>query len=251
MITKVFYCEDRPEAILTAIYDAWADSTPNREIRINLRSEAVQVSFVEIQIPVESSYEKAEKVLLSVSKRLGFRVHRLIEGALCAAENDKADAIFRFLQYAFSAGHDVSGEYGTPVVMRLFELDRKARRESHLMLGFTRFSILPGNIAFAKIGPVNDVLPLLADHFAERFNTQPFLIYDEKRHRSVVYTPGEKWYFLEGELDLSSQLPALADEYERLWKRYFDSVAIRERFNPVCQRTLCPLHFREYMIEFK
>ena len=29
-------CGDQPEAILTGIYDAWADPVPNREIRIQL-----------------------------------------------------------------------------------------------------------------------------------------------------------------------------------------------------------------------
>jgi len=246
---RVFFCADQPEAILTAIYDAWADPLPNRDIRIEV-GEAPQLSFLEEKVPVEPSYEKAEKVSASVKRKLGWDTWTMAEGALLAAAPDKGDAVFRFFQYAFSAGRDVTHDLAEPAVLRCFELNRKARGEAHLLLGFVRFTKLANGAFFAKIGPINDVLPLIADHFAGRFNTQAFMIYDEKRGRSVVYAPGTDWYLLEGEIPFPQGAAVPGDEYVGLWRNYFNVIAIKERKNYRCQRGLCPIHFRAYMTEF-
>lgn len=246
---KTYLCDDRAESVLSAIYDAWADPVPNSEIRLEIGKNE-QLSFLSESVRTEESYEKAEKVILAVQKKLGFRMWKMTEGALCAGTPDKADAVFQFLRYGFYRKTDVTEELAVPQVMRAFELNRKSRGEAHLLTGFVRFDSLDNGAFFAKIGPVNDVLPLIADHFAERFNIQPFMIYDEKRKKSVVYVPGTNWYFVEGEVNFGENGILPADEYRSLWKSFFDGVTIRERMNPVCQRSHCPLHFREYMTEF-
>ena len=249
---KIYCCEDRAESILSGIYDAWADPVPNREIRLLVGQEA-QLSFLDELAAPDVTYEKAAKVMDSIGRKLGPEVLRYVEGALSASAADKADALFQFLQYAFpraASARFLMNDLNAPEVMRVFELNRKSRNEAHLLLGFLRFAKLSDALYYAKIGPVNDVLPLIADHFAERFNTQAFLIYDEKRQKSVVYAPGTNWYFVEGEMNLPERELARRDGYEALWKTFFDTIAIKERLNPVCQRTHCPIHFRAYMNEF-
>lgn len=240
------------ENILTAIYEAWADRTPNRDIRIEI-AEAEQYSIFDESVRTETDYEKALKVIDSVERKLGGFIRGCLEAALLANAPDKADAAFRFLQYAFRHAdrkEKIMEDLTEPCVMRVFELNRKSRGEAHLILGFLRFEKLSDRVYVSKIGPVNDILPLIADHFADRFNTQAFLIYDEKRRKAVVYSPGHNWYFVEGEQTIFRNGLTARDEYGQLWKTYFDTIAIRERLNPLCQRTHCPLHFRAYMDEF-
>lgn len=57
----------------------------------------------------------------------------------------------------------------------------------------------------------------------------------------------------DGEGYLSAQLDQDTDqeEYEALWKAFHETVAIRERANPVCQRTHLALRYRPYMTEFQ
>lgn len=56
-----------------------------------------------------------------------------------------------------------------------------------------------------------------------------------------------------GEGYLSAQLDRTTDqeEYEALWKAFHETVAIRERYNPKCQRNHLALHYRPYMTEFQ
>ena len=40
------------------------------------------------------------------------------------------------------------------------------------------------------------------------------------------------------------------DIYTDLWKEFFETIAIKERENPRCQRTHMPLHYRKHVTEF-
>ena len=246
---KTFLCDDTPESILTGIYEAFREPGPKDEITLELGS-AAQFSLFTEQVRVVPSYEKAIRVMDTIHDRLGYQVHETVRGALCAASPDKAQALFQFLYYAFHRKGNVLHELTVPCVMRIFELDRKARGEAHKLLGFVRFEEVRPGVYYSTIGPVNDVLPLIADHFTARFNDQAFLIYDEKRRRAVVYTPGQNWYYQEGDFSLLSGTLKNSDRYEDLWKTFFDSTMIPERENRLCQRTLCPIHYRKYMLEF-
>ena len=39
--------------------------------------------------------------------------------------------------------------------------------------------------------------------------------------------------------------------YRLLWKRFYDTVAIRERYNPTCRRTQMPMRYWDTMTEFQ
>ena len=39
------------------------------------------------------------------------------------------------------------------------------------------------------------------------------------------------------------------DEYEELWKVFFNTIAINERYNPKCQCTHLPKWYRKNMLE--
>ena len=250
MNRRIYLCEDRPESILSAVYDAYRDPVPNSSISLRTGGTR-QLSFLEEYVRPDTSYEKAEKVALSVKRELGPDTWEMLLGTLYANAEDKADAAFQLIRYGFYRRKDVSRELTVPAVMRAFELNRKSRNEAHLMLGFTRFDRIAEGVFLSRIGPVNDVLPLIMDHFSERLNTETFLIYDTGRKKSAVHYPGFNWYYVEGELPELPKNPAERDPYEHLFRVFFDTIAIRERLNPVCQRTHCPIHFRAYMTEFQ
>ena len=51
--------------------------------------------------------------------------------------------------------------------------------------------------------------------------------------------------------EMTARITEQEREFGQLWKVFFETIAIEERMNPVCQRTHLPLHFREDMIEFQ
>lgn len=67
------------------------------------------------------------------------------------------------------------------------------------------------------------------------------------------FTRGLRSAFYINESDfkqLEKSVPGKTDDFEQLWKVYFEYTDIKERFNPRCQRNLCPKWYRKNMVEF-
>lgn len=111
--------------------------------------------------------------------------------------------------------------------------------ERHRMLQFLRFEHLENGVWFARCNPAASVIPLLMDWFSGRFNTQPFIIFDEAHNIAGVYE-GRDWYLVQTE---NVDLPDRASE-ERLmqqaWKRFYDTVAVEAATTPSCAASSCP-----------
>lgn len=97
------------------------------------------------------------------------------------------------------------------------------------------------------------MLPVIMPHFADRLNTEKFIILDINRQLAGVYQPDTEWFLTDAAVPLA-QLPSAAltegDGYAGLWKTFVHSIAIAERTNPRCQQTNLPLRFRSLMTEF-
>jgi hypothetical protein len=110
----------------------------------------------------------------------------------------------------------------------------------------------PKEILYSRISPDHEVLEFLAPHFTDRFRNDPFIIHDTKRGKALVAWRG-KWHIA----DFTSRDAALLgntegeDAYREMWRGYFDTIAIRERTNPRCQRNLMPARYWQNLPEMQ
>ena len=113
---------------------------------------------------------------------------------------------------------------------------------------FIRFSKLEGGIYYGEITPEHNVVAMLMPHFVSRFQIQPFIIHD-KTHRLCGVSATKTWVVATDE-DLV--LPAFsADDtaYRRMWKAFYETIAIKERTNPVCRRNHMPKKYWKHLTE--
>lgn len=254
----VYQCEDSFENILTGIYDAWASGHGHDNIRLEvMNSSGSQPMLFDEPVTVYTDAEKADKVASSIRRKISPEAYQWVYRASLSASCDKADVIYRFLTVGYKLGASATTALAYPQVLNLFELNRAVANEGHLSLEFLRFTILPNGVLAARIQPKNHILSLIMPHFADRLNTEHFLIYDVGRKVAGVYQPDSGWFLTDIELDEhlfdggGLQNSNQGVSYEALWKTFFDTIAIKERINPVCQRNHLPLHFRPHMTEFE
>ena len=140
---------------------------------------------------------------------------------------------------------DLSDETLLPVLRAV----RHLNGEVHQYKGFTRFSDL-GGVLGGEIQPKNRVLPLLRRHFCDRYRNERFFLYDRTHHEALFYQEGKS---LICPLDHFRMAPADETEarYRLLWKRFYDTIAIRERENPRCRMTQMPKRYWGTMTEFQ
>ena len=161
-------------------------------------------------------------------------------------------AIYRFLKLGFRFGAEVIHMHARAEVCRVFEICRNVVNESHSFREFVRFSELENGILLARIKPKNFVLPLMAGHFADRFPEEHFVIIDDNSEMGVFHERGKQWFLAPIDREAIEHLwnSGRLQEFERLWKTFFKAIAIEQRRNYKCQRNLCALRYRDYMLEF-
>lgn len=115
-------------------------------------------------------------------------------------------------------------------------------------MGFVRFSELKNGVLFSEIEAENQVLPLLADHFANRLPNEDFLIYD-RAHDLCLLHRRQRPCVLVRDVRPDTSFSDREEEIQQLWLGFCRSISIEARENQALQQQMLPLRFRKWMTE--
>lgn len=249
-MTTIFTCLDQFDDMMTCVYDAWASRLGHSNVRLKTDPIGNLELFCEYR-RTESDVSKTASVIRTIHRKISPKAYTMVYCAAMSDQEDKLDVIYRFLILGFHYGPSVIERLQEPAVMRLFELDRKVRNESHYFREFIRFASLPNQVLVSHIAPKSNVLTLVAPHFADRMPSENWMIIDDTRRLAIVH-PADANYYLTplSEQDMHLLSRKTEDPFVDLWKEFFDAIGIKERFNPRCQRNMLPLWYRKNMTEF-
>lgn len=253
--TYIYLCENSFEGILTAVYNAYEDRHGHEKNKILISEGMYHQELFATYIPVETDYEKAVKVARTMQNKVSPEVYEFIQKTSVSFDLGKADAIYRVIILALKMGNRVLDYLTEPSVQFLMELERHISNEIQREIQFLRFEELANGTLFARINPKNELLPYLAEHFSDRFSGENWLIADtvhggvlaHEKNRGCTLTRAEEVDFDALELSYSEG----EELWQKLWKRFVDSIAIQERVNPKLQMQMLPLRFRKYMKEMQ
>ncbi|MDL2218580.1 TIGR03915 family putative DNA repair protein [Christensenellaceae bacterium OttesenSCG-928-M15] len=201
------------------------------------------------QKTIHTDEKHAVRVRNSIREKISPIALELVEHTFLTCLREKEIKILRFLILGYQEGRRVTDMLGHSDVSPLLKANKHLWGEQHLLLGFVRFTDY-GGLLVAVITPKNFVLPLMVDHFTDRYSTEKFLIYD-KSHSAALVFDGVRAEIVQME-NLALKPPDEAEEkYRALWKQFYKTIAIKERTNPVCRRSHMPMRYWENMLEVK
>ena len=238
----IFRYDGSLEGLLCCVFESFR----SRRLPLDIwEAQEPRLSLVP-EFTVPSRREEAARVWRRL-RQLSPDAAAWTETGFLSGEEDKAAALHAFLCMVFRQGRGTTGLLGDPVVARAFQLQRQVHNEAHCFIEFLRFQDCRGVLA-GQIEPQAFVLPLMASHFARRFPGEAFLIHDKAHGAVLLHQAGRMEILPVEELELA---PPSQEEarYQALWRRYYDTIAIRERLNPKCRRTHCPKRFWNHMLE--
>ncbi len=253
---RIYQCEDSVEGIFSAVYIAWAAKYGHDNIKLEVVAEDT-VNNIELfsdYITVTKDSELADKVAEAIRKKISVQAYQMVVRAALSCDERKANSIYHFLVRGFTMGKSVVDHLTDPYVCDIFEMNRRVGTDTHYYQEFVRFIELDNKVLLAKIEPKNNVLELITPHFADRLAGENFMILDVKRRLATIHQSYAKWflsYLTQDEVDHLLDMSANQQDYEVLWKTFFDSIAIKERENYAFQRNHVALHYRKYMTEFQ
>ncbi|WP_167959310.1 TIGR03915 family putative DNA repair protein [Anaerosporobacter faecicola] len=249
----IFLCEDSIDGIFTAVYDAWASGYGNKNCKVQIESYESNYQLFSTYITVNTDLEKAEKVGRTIKKKMSVEAYESVCRAAMTSRLDKADVIYRFIQLGIYYGPSIITNYSNESVQSIFEMNRTVGNEVHHYLGFLRFFELKNKVLYAKINPKNNIVALLAPHFADRLPCENWIIHDEGRELAAVHQVEHGWVQVRtNDVDFTAlgKVDSEEEDMENLWKAFVKSIAIMERTNLKLQRQNLPLRFRGNMTEF-
>lgn len=250
---KIYLCEQTMNGMYSALYDAWKLSR-HEEAGIAFKDTVEHQLFCEY-IEVEECESKCDAIDRLIRKNLGESAYWDIYHALLSEDAERADAVFHVLLAArkIKDSRRIMEHLTDPAVEKVFELKRSVANEAHLFVEFIRFRELENGVMFSEITPKNRVLTCIGDHFSDRFPLENWMIYDKTHKEFLLHRAHTRWILVTGEEvdeEMTNRVTEQEKEFGHLWQGFFETIAIEERVNPVCQRTHLPLHFRRDMIEF-
>ena len=159
----------------------------------------------------------------------------------------------QYLNYIKNNGIDAMSHLAEPSVSVIFKAARKTSSEAHKLKGILRFRKL-GNILYGPYFSKCFVLPILAEHFKHRLPNESWILHDTERKTGVFYNGKtvEQAFFSPRELfEINNEYEkaGVEDQFETLWKKYFDTIAIEYRKNPKLQRAFMPKQYWRFIPE--
>lgn len=219
--------------------------------------EYYQPTFMTDHTVVTTDPDLAARVYAGIENKISSDSLDLVYDTFLSSTPDKDNLILNYLRLGFRMGSKVDLYHTHPAVYPLHKAARQVTREVHRYLGLLRFADT-GRFLYAALSPDHHILPLIADHFADRLANERWIIHDQKRQLAVVYDGPNRnsstqrgWYLTNFPYHMDSSLPKEERYFQELWQLYFYEISIESRCNPRLQSNFVPLRYRRHLVEFQ
>lgn len=238
------------DGLLSVIFEiCWRRMQP---VAIMPEGEA-QENLFEKPIHVGTREDYAERLQRGLHARCGKAANRLLHRCFLSEKEGVEMLIFHFVKTAMQHEKSILKNYRDEKILALHQIDKQVGREVHRMHAFVRFQETKDGLFAAHIDPDFNVLPLIGNHFEERYPAFEWLIFDTQRKYGLFWN-GKKSAFVtfsgKHYRQLSEEVLTGAEtDYQELWKSYFKSVDIPERRNMKLHLQHVPRRYWKYLVE--
>ncbi len=277
-MTRVYIYDDSFDGLLTALFTSYADTIKPESIAAE--SEFEENLFIEkITIPVQP--DKAAKAINIIANYISLETMHNIFYAFLAESNNHGGIIYDYFKFGLEKGRMTDNFLHDPRVIEVHKLRDRLHIEKHRLLGLIRFKkvILENSspLYYAECEPDNNVVGLLAPHFAHRLPGERWMIHDLKRgiaalnepaagsqemraaadgmtagHSKGIYKKNTaKWSIVNINLNGEPELAPDEKLYQNLWRAFIKSVAIETKINPKLQKRCMPARYWKYLTEMQ
>ena len=147
------------------LYTAIFESYERKENLFDITTTALSYGFLDTIRNIKTDEEKANRVKKKLNFLLKHESKVAIDYAFRSNDENKEIIIYNYIKKILKVNVDITDNYADPNMYALVKLYEKVRKERHLFLGFTRFSLTEYGVYYAKIAPDNNIADLLLPHF--------------------------------------------------------------------------------------
>lgn len=241
----IFVYDGSFDGFLCCVYEYYYSSFNPVEI---ICEDDIESSFFQF-VTITTDTFKANKVKTAIAEKISQRTVRFLQECLLCYGREKEYHMLWYVVKGFKKGYGIYQMVEDEDVDWLRKAHRHLYREKHLYLGITRF-YKAGDAYIAVIKPKNRIIPLIAHHFTQRFANQNFMIYDAANKQAFMYNQKQATVVQAENIELP-EVEEDEKDMQRLWKLFYDTIAIKERYNPRCRMNFMPKRTWDLLPEMK
>ncbi|HOW39467.1 MAG TPA: TIGR03915 family putative DNA repair protein [Bacteroidales bacterium] len=246
--------DDTFDGFLTLIFESYRLKIIPDKI-IGKSEEQLFLFSRPVFIPAEA--EKSDrvwnKIIERTSKDNADRIYRVFMSEVPGSRM----LIYEFIRLMTERNYNIEADFTLRPVLEINKLHRKVAREADRIRMFTRFQKTAEKSYFAAFSPQYNVLPLVINHFTDRFSDQEWIIYDLKRNFGFYSDKKETSRISFTDLPVNPVNGQLYESFhdpeersfQELWRKYYNSIKIEERSNYKLHRQMLPRRFWRYLTE--
>ena len=244
MTDMVYYYDGSFEGFLCCVFESYA----NKEVLTAIYRDEDLVPTLFASRSITTDRDHANRVLRKIVKCSPYTAN-LLQKCYLTCLPDREIHMYHLVVKLLKEGPGFLRNFSDETLHPVVTAVRHLNGEAHQLKGFTRFSEF-GGVLGGEIEPKNRVLPLLRSHFCARYQGETFFLYDRTHKEALLYANGKAVIQPLEHFEMAPPDEAEA-RYRLLWKRFYDTIAIKERYNPKCRQTHMPKRYWNTMTEFQ
>lgn len=236
-------CDGSYHGLLSALFEAHAMKPSPDEVYL---CPPAQQLLIAQYIHIATDMERAGRIERAIREKLSPTTIHHVQMVASSAVPEAGTLLFRYLQLGWKVGKALDDHLVRPEVMDVIKLSRHVGWEINKLLGMARFNESDGGVLYCVLEPDHDIVPMLAPHFETRMPMENWVIHDITHGTAALHRPGES-RIVRGAF--SAQAMPQEDEYEDLWRAFYDAIAIKERVSAKRRRALMPKRYWKHLPE--
>lgn len=247
-ILKEYIYDNTFEGLLTAIFYAYGC----KEDCIITKSRDYISSFLNEVSDISTEYDKFDRVYKSIIEKLNREILTNVYYLYLSDIPSSDSLVLRYLKLCYKHGANINLAKNNDIIILVDKYTRRVAGEAHRFTGFVRFKEMAPLSFYSSIEPDHNILPLILNHFTRRFSDQNFIIHDLKRELAIIYNKKSAIITdLKKEDSKVFTSSTAQDEFEALWKTFYNSVNIKERKNHRLRNRSMPKRYWAHLTELR
>ena len=240
------------EGLLCCVFDAFDKKT----MPFTISQHKLPDLFAE-NLSIVTETHKANRVLNGLKKKISPSALNMLFVCWLSELKEVEMLLFNYICKTFIAKKSIELNFTDVDVLELLKIYKKVNNEAERIRQFVRFQKASDGTYFASIEPKYNVLPLSMDFFEDRFADQHWVVYDLKRKYGLYYNLEKTEIVYFDNLPINKTTGKLHanllsnDEldFQGSWRKYLQSITIKERKNLKLQRQHMSKRFWKYLTE--
>jgi len=236
------------DGYLTAIFYAYAEKE-----EVGIYKESIySPSLLSTSQIILSESDKSDRVYQSILSKLSHNTLDNLYKVFLSEAPDAETLGLYYLRLCYHYSDDINLAKNNDLIHKVDTLCKRVWLEVHRFYGFIRFKEISPMVFYAAIEPDHNILPLIMGHFKKRFSDQHFIIHDLKRKSAIIYdTKNILLSYLTTEESDKLAKAEISDAFEELFRTYYKSTTIKERYNPRLRNSFMPKRYYKHLVELE